>query len=402
MNDIKGELPKINGDILEILNPKELPLFNGDINDLQDYIYLNKNERRCLYTDDIRQLLSNEMDLNQDILKDKDIHELHYVHRSGESFSSLWLDFLKIGFFSAKDEEFINYQVGDTKFKYYNVGGYKSGLDLLLICIDDYDLKKQLPFLIHEVGRYLSLYGVCDVISEACGLRYERKWYIKNNNLDIFNKKYPEMSFNRTSLSLLDMIKKSVFYDIDDVLDDYIELGSEQMFFDKINKYLQSKEIIYNAYDLFELCDLMYYYQMNSTSFDNKEGFYSNLYNNLHQYILPTIFNDNVSKNNIMEVNTLLDKYMYVIKVSNRLLEYFKTNYCEYDYLAIKRMFKQFLAEELRYLNNDWSIQDILNRSIGNEIVIERCIKVYYAIYKILYDFYLDESKIKKLGGTNN
>ncbi len=235
------------------------------------------------------------------------------------------------------------------------IGVLRPSENLLLISIDA-NLEGKLSTIVHEAGHFLSLKYISVSIAEACALRYERKWFEENNIIDEFNRKYNEHFIEEYyySLKLLDMISSSVFNNKNEEFEKYIKHGFDNEFNNKIEDYLISKRCVLSSLELFFLIDVLLYNRNDkylSRAFEEKPPYFYRIFNELHNDILPVIFDIKSTREDICIVNNKLVKYKDNIELIFQFLEQIRNNYSYEKYNAFKILYKKNLAKEFKELD---------------------------------------------------
>ena len=297
-----------------------------DLDSVTATIYSDASEFDLSYSDNIKEFIAEEMDIDISLLKKLDCAYFTY-YKKVSNFSEM------------------------SDFTTTDIGGvFLSDSNLLLIPIDNFDLEKVKRILIHEVGHFLSLSNFSISISEACALLYERKWAQKTGRMDEFNANYKRIETYGVSLKLLDMINECAFDNDKLEIENSIKRGNDEVFSNRLDKFLQSKGCILTSKQLFFLIDILFHIRNNKEMvrcFKEKPSYFYSAFDEFHYYILPILFNKRTSPKQISDVNMRLMKYKSISDLSFEILDDIKNSHSESYYISFIKLYQQHLARQL-------------------------------------------------------
>lgn len=285
------------------------------------------------YSEQIKEFLAEQIDIDINLLKD-----------------------LKCAFFTNYIKISDTFSISSGPFQLGAAGAFRPSDDLLLISIDDFDEDERLFTIVHETGHSLSLNYPSVSIAEACAMGYERKWAQKNNKMDKFNSKYNPKSIETYyySLKLLDMIGESVFNNDSEEIQRYTKRGAHDDFTNKIDKYLNFIGCDITSRELLLLVDVAFYNRIDqymSQSFKEKPPYFFRIFDELHNDILPVIFDRNSSRDQIGDINNRLTKYKEIIALSFQMLEGIGDSSPYKDFFTFMRLYQEKLAKKFKELD---------------------------------------------------
>ncbi len=292
------------------------------------------------YSQQIKDFLAEQMDININFLKD-----------------------IRCAFFSNYVKTSDTFSMSLEPVGLRTSGGFRPLDNLLLICVDDFDIDERLLAIIHEAGHALSLNYLSVSIAEGCALNYERKWAQKNNKMDKFNLKYNSKSIEPYyySLKLFDMIRESVFENNNEDIQRCTRAGAHDEFTNKIDNYLNFIGCNITVKELLFLIDVAFYNRIDKQMlrvFKEKPPFFYKMFDELHNDILPVIFNRNSSKEQINDINNRLIKYKELIILSFNMLQSLKDSMSYIEFSIFIRLYQKNLAKQFKKLDIKAYFQD--------------------------------------------
>lgn len=296
------------------------------------------------YEEQLKELISQEMGLAKEKLKD-----------------------LRCAYFTNNVKPSEELAIQNNSFQYSAKGGFRPKDNLLLLSIDNLDIERDFPTIIHEVGHFLSLANSSTVIMEGCALFYEEKWCQNNNRLEEFKQKYIGIESYQKSLYLLKLIKNSVFKNNEVLFKESISKGHDEQFKNIVDSYLERIECTFSAEELFFLLDVAFHNRNNReliNCFKEDPPYYFHIFDVLFQETLPMIFREEIIREDISKANSILEEYKSLINSSFQELKRVIINSADIDKQLLIRNYQVLLAKELHKIDEKeyWAKTQQLDR----------------------------------------